>query len=324
MILAHSFEEFDLAKSWLTIGVSDGVHRGHQQILQRLTAGARAAGSTAIVMTFWPHPASVLTDREVKCLTMPDERASLLGALGVDVVISQTFNRELAGTPAADFIERLKQHLGFDHLLIGYDFALGKGREGNAARLTQIGKTLGYETDVIPALSDESGVISSTEIRKLVATGDVVEAATLLGHCYDLHGPVVHGDGRGKQLGFPTANIRYPEEKILPANGVYACRAWVEGQALISTVEDLELIDPSLSSERLVYRLFHEPGVRVFRASPLRAECSCSRANVEAMLKSFSQDDRDHMVEDGKISVTCEFCSANYEFAPADVGAKSS
>ncbi len=100
--------------------------------------------------------------------------------------------------------------------------------------------------------------------------------------------------------------------------------AWVEGRALISTVEDLELIDPSLSSERLVYRLFHEPGVRVFRARPLRAECSCSRANVEAMLKSFSQDDRDHMVEDGRISVTCEFCSANYQFAPGEVGANPS
>jgi molecular chaperone Hsp33 len=97
--------------------------------------------------------------------------------------------------------------------------------------------------------------------------------------------------------------------------------AWVEGQSLISTVEDIELIDPSLSSERLVYRLFHEPGVRVFRASPLRAECSCSRDNVEAMLKSFSQDDREHMVEDGKISVTCEFCSAQYQFAPGEVGA---
>jgi molecular chaperone Hsp33 len=100
--------------------------------------------------------------------------------------------------------------------------------------------------------------------------------------------------------------------------------AWVEGQALISTVEDVELIDPSLSSERLVYRLFHEPGVRVFRGSLLRAECSCSRDNVEAMLKSFSQDDRDHMVEDGKISVTCEFCSANYQFAPGEVGANPS
>jgi molecular chaperone Hsp33 len=100
--------------------------------------------------------------------------------------------------------------------------------------------------------------------------------------------------------------------------------AWVQGQALISTVEDVELIDPALSSERLVYRLFHEPGVRVFRNTDVRAECSCSRESVEAMLKSFSQDDRDHMVEDGKISVTCEFCSANYQFAPGEVEAKPS
>ena len=97
--------------------------------------------------------------------------------------------------------------------------------------------------------------------------------------------------------------------------------AWTEGRALVSTVEDVELIDPSLSSERLVYRLFHEPGVRVFQPVDVRAECSCSRDTVESMLKSFSQDDRDHMVEDGKIFVTCEFCSASYEFVPADVGA---
>jgi molecular chaperone Hsp33 len=100
--------------------------------------------------------------------------------------------------------------------------------------------------------------------------------------------------------------------------------AWVEGRSLVATVEDVELIDPAISSEQLVYRLFHEPGVRVFRSSPLRAECSCSRETVEAMLKSFSQDDRDHMVEDGRISVTCEFCSANYLFAPDEVGAKPS
>ena len=100
--------------------------------------------------------------------------------------------------------------------------------------------------------------------------------------------------------------------------------AWAEGRALIDTVEDVELIDPALSSERLVYRLFHERGVRVFRAGEVRAECSCSRDGVEAMLKSFSQDDRDHMVEDGRISVTCEFCSANYVFAPGEVDAKES
>ncbi len=113
-----------------------------------------------------------------------------------------------------------------------------------------------------------------------------------------------------------------PEGLEVPS--VQEDEAWVEGRALVSTVEDLELIDPALSSERLVFRLFHEPGVRVFQPGDVRAECSCSRATVEAMLKSFSQDDRDHMVEDGKISVTCEFCSANYLFEPGEVGAKLS
>ena len=99
--------------------------------------------------------------------------------------------------------------------------------------------------------------------------------------------------------------------------------AWVEGRALMETVEDLELVDPALSSERLLYRLFHEPGVRVFNSIGVVAQCACSRPRVEAMLKSFSQEDRDHMVEQGQISVTCEFCNSKYEFAPADVGAKA-
>jgi molecular chaperone Hsp33 len=99
--------------------------------------------------------------------------------------------------------------------------------------------------------------------------------------------------------------------------------AWVEGRSLIATVEDLELIDPAVSSEQLLYRLFHEPGVRVFRSKPVQARCSCSRESVSAMLKSFSQDDRDHMVENGVISVTCEFCSANYVFEPAEVAERN-
>jgi molecular chaperone Hsp33 len=95
--------------------------------------------------------------------------------------------------------------------------------------------------------------------------------------------------------------------------------AWVEGRSLVETVDDLELIDPDMSSERLAYRLFHEPGVRVFRASPVEAKCSCSRHSVEAMLQSFPQQDRDDMVEDGKITVTCEFCSSTYVFEPSDI-----
>jgi molecular chaperone Hsp33 len=98
--------------------------------------------------------------------------------------------------------------------------------------------------------------------------------------------------------------------------------AWVEGRSLIETVEDIELIDPALSSERLLYRLFHQPGVRVFRPAPVKAECSCSRDSVSNMLRSFDQDDRDHMVEDGRITVTCEFCGSQYVFAPGEVEAR--
>ena len=98
--------------------------------------------------------------------------------------------------------------------------------------------------------------------------------------------------------------------------------AWVEGRSLVETVRDIELVDPELSSERLAYRLFHERGVQVFRATPVKAQCSCSRHNVENMLKSFSQQDRDDMVEDGRIKVTCEFCSSIYVFTPDEVAAQ--
>lgn len=225
MIHVHSFEELHLQKSWLTIGVFDGVHRGHQYIIHKLTAGAHQVNAPAAVLTFWPHPAAVLGNGQVKCLTLPDERVELLSTLGVDVVITYTFDRSLANTSAQDFMARLKRQLGVKHLLIGYDFALGKGREGNAARLAELGGQLDYSVEVIKAVSDQSGVISSTEIRKLVAVGDVDEAAKLLGHNFSLHGPVVHGEGRGRAIGIPTANVDYSKDKVIPANGIYAC--WV-------------------------------------------------------------------------------------------------
>ena len=226
----RSLEEVDLQTSWLTVGVFDGVHRGHQQIVRKLTTGAHANEAPAVVLTFDPHPATVLTGRELKCLTLPDERASLFEELGVDVVITERFTRELSAVTAHDFMARLTRRLGLRHLLIGYDFALGKGREGNAARLTEIGSELGYTVEVVPAVSDESGVISSTEIRKLIEVGNVAEARRLLGHPYSLHGPVIHGDGRGKTIHVPTANIAYSHEKMIPARGIYACWAYLGGE----------------------------------------------------------------------------------------------
>ncbi len=220
-----SLEALSLQNAWLTIGVFDGVHRGHRAIIGKLVAEAHAAHAPAVVLTFHPHPASVLTGREIHCLTTPKERADLLGSLGVDVVITQRFTRELSNVTALEYMSTLKRTLGLSHLLIGYDFALGKGREGNAVRLAEIGSKLGYSVEVAPAVSDESGVISSTEIRKLVSTGNVAEAANLLGYHYPVGGEVIHGAGRGKKLNFPTANIDYPNQKAIPATGIYACWA---------------------------------------------------------------------------------------------------
>jgi riboflavin kinase / FMN adenylyltransferase len=232
----RSLEEVNLENSWLTIGVFDGVHRGHQQIIKKLTTGAQANEAPAVVLTFDPHPASVLGGREIKSLTLPDERADLLTQLGVDVVITQHFTRELSTVAAYDFMSQLARHLGLKQLLIGYDFALGKGREGNAPRLTEIGSELGYSVEVVPALSDESGVISSTEIRKLIEVGNVGEAARLSGHFYSLHGPVIHGDSRGRTINVPTANIAYSGKKMIPAKGIYACWAYWNGQKYLAAI----------------------------------------------------------------------------------------
>jgi riboflavin kinase/FMN adenylyltransferase len=230
----RSLEETSLKNSYLTVGVFDGVHRGHREIIHKLVQDAHANHSPAIVLTFEPHPATVLTGKEIHCLTTSDERADLLGSLGVDAVITQRFSRDLSTVPAHEYMSRLKAHLGLRHMLIGYDFALGKGREGNAPRLTEIGLELGYTVEVIPALSDESGVISSTEIRKLVSIGNMAEAAKLLGYPYRMSGEVVHGAGRGKQINFPTANVDYAKEKITPPNGIYACWATLENERFMA------------------------------------------------------------------------------------------
>jgi riboflavin kinase/FMN adenylyltransferase len=228
----HSLDDIRLDDTWLTIGIFDGVHSGHQEILRPLVSGAHAAGQVAAVLTFNPHPAVVLGGRtDFKCLTTPDERAALLGSFGVDVVITQTFDHALADHTAVDFMRRLSRSLGLRHLFIGYDTALGRGREGNADRLTEIGKELGYSVQVIPALKDQAGIISSTRIRAAVATGNVAAAASDMGRYYSMTGQVVHGDGRGHTLNLPTANIHIPAGKVLPAYGIYACRAWVDGQS---------------------------------------------------------------------------------------------
>lgn len=232
----RSLEELTLENAWLTVGVFDGVHRGHQQVLHKLIAGAHAVGVSAVVLTFDPHPAKIFGRGEMKLLTLPGERAKLLGDLGVDAVITHPFDRNVANITAFDFMKLLKKHLGVIHLVLGYDSTLGKNREGNPARLAEIGLELGYTVETVSALGDESGVISSTEIRKLVTVGKVAEAARLMDHPYRLQGLVAHGDHRGRTIGFPTANLNYAREKVVPASGIYACWAYVQNQKYAAAV----------------------------------------------------------------------------------------
>jgi riboflavin kinase/FMN adenylyltransferase len=140
------------------------------------------------------------------------------------------FTHELAEHSAEEFMAELKRHLGLKKLLIGYDFALGKGRAGNFERLKQIGKDLDYEVSAVEAVRLNSDIISSTLIRQEIAEGAVALAANKLGRCYSLAGLVIPGDGRGRTIGIPTANIDVPAEKVIPLNGVYACWGLVDGK----------------------------------------------------------------------------------------------
>jgi riboflavin kinase/FMN adenylyltransferase len=249
----RSLEAVSLDGSWLTIGVFDGVHRGHQEIIRQLTAGAHENGAPAVLLTFSPHPALVLGGVELKCLTTPDERASLLGSLGVDVVVTHPFDKQVASLSPEEFMAQVKQHLGLQKLLVGYDFSLGRNRAGNAARLTEIGRQLGYDVLPVAALELEGQILSSTLIRQQIGEGDVAGAAVKLGRNYRVSGIVIRGDGRGRTIGIPTANMDVPLEKVIPANGVYACWALV-GEEKHKAVVNIG-VRPTFTSGEVVPRV---------------------------------------------------------------------
>lgn len=221
-----SLEAVHLQNAWLTIGSFDGVHRGHQEIIHKMTAGAHTAGAPAVVLAFFPHPAIVLRKRqELYYLTTPEERAEIMEGFGVDVVITQPFNLEIANMEARQFLLDLKAHLALSHLWVGYDFALGRGREGDVSTLRSLGKELGYQLHVVKPVQAANGYVSSSLIRNKLAEGDMNIVSQLLGRRYQIEGSVIHGDGRGQALGIPTANLEVWPERALPKAGVYVCRA---------------------------------------------------------------------------------------------------
>ena len=208
--------------SLVTIGVFDGVHRGHQYLIRQLVEQAHQNDQQAVVLTFFPHPDVVLRGLEGRYyLTTPEERAEELGRVGVDVVLTQTFDDAFRQISAADLLDQLLQALHMRVLWVGSDFAMGYQREGDVAFLRAKGAVKGFQTEVIDLIRDGEA-ISSTAIRQALVAGDVEQANFWLGRGYALSGEVIHGDHRGRTIGFPTANLAVWEQQAIPANGVYA------------------------------------------------------------------------------------------------------
>ena len=216
-----------LGRTVVTIGVFDGVHRGHQEIIGYTVKRARDLGIESVVVTFDPHPAEVVRPgSHPAVLTSPTRKAELIEELGADVLCVIPFTPDFSRLPAEEFAhDVLVEHLHAAVVVVGDNFRFGYRAQGDVELLTRLGRTFGYAVQGAPLVSVDDVVFSSTYIRACVDAGDVRAAAAALGRPHRIEGVVVRGDQRGRQLGFPTANLLCESRAAIPADGVYA--AWL-------------------------------------------------------------------------------------------------
>jgi riboflavin kinase/FMN adenylyltransferase len=221
----------------VALGTFDGVHRGHQAILARTLAWARAVAGTAAVLTFDRHPLEVLRpQRAPRAITPLPIKAAILGGAGIDLLVVARFDQAMADTPAEAFIVRaLVERLNVVGVCVGYNFGFGRGRTGTPELLARAGSTHGFGVAVMPPVEYAGRTVSSTAIREALERGAVAEGWDLMGRPYAMEGTVVRGAGRGSTLGIPTANLPAGPDLLLP-NGVYAARACAAGQGRFALV----------------------------------------------------------------------------------------
>lgn len=213
--------------SCLTIGNFDGVHLGHAKLLQRVRDRAAATALVPMALTFDPHPRNVLSGHTAPpAITTLDQKLECFQACGIQVAVILPFTRDLARLSPGDFVrDILVRELALNHLVIGYDYAFGKGREGNFELLTALGQQYGFTVERLDPVIINGAVVSSTRIRDMIQAGKVWDVRPLLGRYHQVRGTVIHGFKRGRKLGFPTANLA-PADELVPMPGVYA--VWVE------------------------------------------------------------------------------------------------
>lgn len=219
-----------MSGSVVTVGTFDGVHRGHQAVLDDVVRRARAAQLASVVVTFDPHPLAVVNPAAApRLLTLTDEKRALIAARGVERVEVLPFTAALAQLDAAAFVQRLVDTHAMRQLVMGYDHGFGRGRSGDVEQVKQLGGAQGFAVDVVDAVRDDGQPISSTLIRTAIAHGDLDAAARWLGRRYSIQGSVVRGAGRGRTIGIPTINLAPPDpQKLLPPDGVYAVRVRIQ------------------------------------------------------------------------------------------------
>lgn len=222
-----------LSASVVTLGAFDGVHRGHQALVERARQAALRLGLPAVAYTFDPHPAKVLAPKVApRTLTSMRERVRLLRSYGIDIVIMERFDDAFASLTADEWVDRyLIAQLHPRHVVVGFNFTYGKGRGGSPEHLAAAGSAHGFDVEVVDPVMIEGMVVSSTRVREFLLEGNVEGAAILLGRPFAITGVVVEGDRRGRTLGFPTANIE-PDHELLPEHGVYASRVDLGGEIL--------------------------------------------------------------------------------------------
>ncbi|MDD2337793.1 MAG: bifunctional riboflavin kinase/FAD synthetase [Geobacteraceae bacterium] len=234
MLIYRTIEEIPapFPHAVVTVGNFDGVHLGHRAIFKKISQVAAELGGVSVVVTFTPHPLKVLAaERDFRLITTYAEKERLIAESGIDVLVIVPFSRAFAAIPAEKFVrDILVGSIGMKSLVIGFDYVFGRNRGGDVNLLRKLGEEIGFSVEVLDQVGNDETGFSSSMVRELISTGDVRGVVPLLGRYFSVGGEVVHGFHRGKQLGFPTANVKV-EEDLLPKPGVYAVK--VEGDGWV-------------------------------------------------------------------------------------------